>query len=322
MTNIRLFDSAFRLATLLIAMALFAFLMIAGAAAALAAASLKNEVTLTGDNLTVGDIFDNAGQNAAYVLGPAPQPGKEMVLNTSTLIRIASALDLSWQPSSNTDQIIVRRASTLIPTAAVMDAIETKLRDKVILDKFTLDTGAMNLDITLPHDQPGTMEVTDVTYNQRTNRFEATVIAPSIANPLKKLVVAGNVKGQTTIPVLKNTIRNGDLITAENLQMVDFYTSDIQGDTMLKTGDVIGLTPRRMAMAGKPIHAVDMQSPQLVDRGDAVTIIFKAGPLNLTALGKALKRGARGDVIQVVNNSSNRSVDAIVSGEREVTVKE
>ena len=322
MTATRILDSAFRLATLVIAMMLFAFLMMAGAAVALASADLKKDVTLTGDNLTVGDIFDNAGRNSAYVLGPAPQPGKEMVLNTSTLLRIASALDLEWQPASNTDQIIVRRAATFIPTATVLDEIQTKLKEKVVTEKFSLDTGSMNLNITLPNDQPGTMDVTDVTYNQRTNRFEATVVAPSLANPLKKLVVTGSVKAITTIPVLKNTLRNGDMIGMNDIEMVDFFTAEIQGNTMLKAEDVIGMTPRRMTMAGKPINAVDLQSPKLVDRGQGVTIIFKAGPLNLTAMGKALQAGARGDVIHVVNNSSNRTVDAIISGEREVTVKE
>ncbi|MDB5490859.1 MAG: flgA [Micavibrio sp.] len=323
MTSIRIFDSAFRLAALVMALMLFAFLMVAGAAVALAAADLKKDVvTLTGENLTVGDIFDNAGKNAAFILGPAPAPGKEMVLNTSTLIRIASALELQWQPASNTDQIVIRRAATLIPTIAVLDAIKTKIAEKVVIEKFALDTGTMNLDITLPNDQPGTMDVTDVTYNQRTNRFEATIVAPSVANPVKKLTVTGSVKAMTTIPVLKNALRNGDMIGEGDIEMVDFFTSDIQGNTMLKASDVIGMTPRRMAMAGKPINAVDLQSPQLVDRGQGVTIIFKAGPLNLTAMGKALQAGARGDVIHVVNNSSNRTVDAIISGEREVTVKE
>lgn len=323
MTSIRIFDSALRLATLLIAFALFAFLMAAGAAVALASVTLKNEVTLTGDNLTVGDIFDNAGKNSPYVLGPSPAPGKEMVLNASTLMRVASALDIPWQPSGNGDQIIVRRASTLIPTVAVVDAIKEKLKGKVVEDKYALDTGTMSLDITLPQDQPGTLDVTSVEYNPRTSRFEASIVAPSAANPLKKLTVTGSVKPVVTIPVLRSTMRNGDIIGQNDIDMIEVYNDDVKGgDTMLKAEDVIGMTPRRVAVSGKPIHAVDLQSPQLVNRGEGVTIIFKAGPLNLTALGKAMQNGARGDVIHVVNNASNRTVDAIVSGDREVTVKE
>lgn len=322
MISFRIFDAAFRLAALLMALALFAFFMAAGAAAALAGADLKSDVTLSGDNLTVGDIFDNAGKNAAYVLGPAPQPGKDMVLNTSTLVRIASALDLPWQPRNNTDQIVIHRAATLIPGSAVLDAIETRLRDKVVDEKFSLDTGTMNFDITLPHDQPGIFDVTDVTYNRRTSRFEAIVIAPSAANPLKKFVVAGSVKPLVSIPVLRTTMRNGDIIGSNDIEMIDVFTADVQADTLLKADAVVGMTPRRMAVAGKPLHVVDMQSPQLVGRGENVTIVFKAGPLNLTTVGKAMQNGARGEMIHVVNNSSSRAIDGIVSGDHEVIVKE
>lgn len=316
-----IFDAAFRLAALIAALALFAFIMTAGAMTALAA-NLRTDITLTKDTLTVGDIFDNAGQNADYVLGPAPQPGKEMILNVSTLMRVASAVDLSWSPQSNADQIVIRRAATIIPSAVVVDSINTALRDKVLNEKFSLDTGTMNLDVVLPQDQPGTIEVADVTYNARTARFSATIVAPSTDNPLKKFTVTGNVRPIISIPVLKNTIRNGDIIGSNDIQMTDFFITEIQPDTFLKPEDIIGLTPRRMIVAGKPVNMVDTQSPQLVERGEGVTIVFKAGPLNLTAMGKALQNGARGDQIRVVNNSSKRSIDAIVSGTHEVTVQE
>ena len=80
-----------------------------------------------------------------------------------------------------------------------------------------------------------------------------------------------------------------------------------------------GLTPRRMIAAGKPVKANDVQAPRIVARGEAVTLIYKAGALNLTARGKALEFGAKGDVIRVVNTQSNRSIDAIVTGDQEVT---
>jgi flagella basal body P-ring formation protein FlgA len=321
MTSFRIFDAALRCAVLLIAVLTFVFLMAIAADAALAA-SLKTDVTLTGDNLTVGDIFDNSGKNAAYVLGPAPQPGKEMVLNASTLTRIASALELQWQPAGPADQIVIRRAATLIPKTQIMDAIQGELRPKIVDEKFTLDTGSVNLDVTLPYDQPPTIDVSNVVYNQRTNRFEATITAPSAANPLKKFTVVGTVRPMISIPVLKSTLRNGDIIGSADIDMIDVYTNDIQSDTLLKEDQVIGMTPRRMSIAGKPIHVVDLQSPQLVNRGDNVTIVFKSGPLNLTTMGKALQNGSRGEQIHVVNNSSNRAVDAIVSGDHEVIVKE
>ena len=316
-----IFDAAFRTVVLLFSLMLFALIMVAGARNALAA-SLKPSAILTSDVLTVGDIFDNTGRNASYVLGPAPQPGKDMVLNTSTLLRIAMALDLQWQPSNSTDQIVVRRAATIVPASVVTEALTNTLRDKVVDANFKLDTGAMNLEIVLPHDMPATVDVTNASYNNRTGRFEATVSAPNAQNPVKQTTVAGTVRAMTSIPVLKSALRNGDIIGSTDVDMIDVYVSDIQPDTLLKQEDVIGMTPRRMAVAGKMLRATEIQAPQLVARGENVTIVFKEGPLRLTASGKAMQNGAKGDIIRVVNTNSNRPIDGTVNASREVIVQQ
>jgi flagella basal body P-ring formation protein FlgA len=315
------FDTAFRVAALMVSLLMLIFIMIAGAHLAMAA-TLRDDITLTGDNLTVGDIFDNAGRSADYVLGPAPQPGKEMVLNAPTLMRIALAIDLPWTPSSSAEQVVVRRAATMISADQVKEALIASLQEKGINDKFTLDTGASKLEITLPQSSPATVEVSNLTYNPRTNRFDATISAPSASNPVKQTTISGSVRPITSIPVLKSSIRNGDLIGSGDIDWIDLYTAEIQPDMLLKAEDLIGKTPRRMAIAGKPVHVLDLQSPQLVDRGETVTIVFEQGPLMLTASGKALQNGAKDDVIRVVNNSSNRPIDAIVSGTREVIVRQ
>lgn len=318
----KLFDMAFRLAMLGLALVLLAFLMAAGARTALAASLKGTDVMLTADVLTVGDLFDNAGRNASYVLGPAPQPGREMVLNAQTLLRIAMALDLPWQPQSAAEKIVVRRAATLIPAEVVTEAIADKLRDKVADRNFALDTGASRFDLTLPHTLPGTVEVTNVTYNVRTARFEAQISAPNAANPVRQITVAGTVRPITMVPVLTSNLRNGDIIGQADLEWVEMYNSDLQPDTFTRAEDLVGSTPRRVAQAGRPLRTIDIQAPQLVARGESVTINFAEGPLNLTAMGRAMQHGARGDVIRVVNTGSNRTIDAIVTGNREVTVKQ
>lgn len=317
----RLIDSTIRLIVLAFALALMVFIVAAGANTALAA-SLRAETILTGDNLTVGDIFDNAGRNASYVLGPAPQPGKDMVLNSRTLLRIAMALDLPWQPSSTADQIVVRRAATRIDRTMILDAVSTELRGKVTEKDFKLDVANPDLNMDLPHDAAATLEVTNVSYNPRTSRFEATVSSPSVANPLKQVNISGSVRAMALVPVLKTSLRNGDIIGQNDLDYVEMFASDLTTDTLIRDQDLIGTTPRRAVASGKPLRSIDVQSPQLVGRGETVRIVFKEGSLNLSATGKALQNGSRGDVIKVVNTNSNRPIDAIVSASREVIVSQ
>jgi flagella basal body P-ring formation protein FlgA len=72
---------------------------------------------------------------------------------------------------------------------------------------------------------------------------------------------------------------------------------------------------------GAPIRIKDVTNPQLISRGDEITIIVKEGGMQLTAKGKAMQNGAEGDMIRAVNVTSNRSLTAMVTGDRTVTVQ-
>ena len=79
------------------------------------AASLKQISVVSDDVLRLGDVFDNISRNADYVLGAAPKPGEDMVLNARTLYRIASAMDVEWRPATSGDSITIRREANIIP---------------------------------------------------------------------------------------------------------------------------------------------------------------------------------------------------------------
>jgi flagella basal body P-ring formation protein FlgA len=75
-----------------------------------------------------------------------------------------------------------------------------------------------------------------------------------------------------------------------------------------------------MVVAGKPIRDLELENPQIVDRGSAVTLLYKNGAMTLSARGKSLQNGARGDTVRVVNMASNKSLEGLVTAENEVTV--
>jgi flagella basal body P-ring formation protein FlgA len=58
------------------------------------AANLRNIAVIEESVIRAGDVFEGLQYKADTILGPAPQPGKDIVLNARTLLRIAVALDL------------------------------------------------------------------------------------------------------------------------------------------------------------------------------------------------------------------------------------
>lgn len=285
------------------------------------AASLRSVSVVTGDTLKLGDIFDNVGHNADYVIGAAPQPGKDMTLNARTLYRIASAMDLSWRPTSTNDHIIIRRDATLISYNDIQNTLRSALKEKGVHGNFNLKLNSGKPSITLPKEMEENIEITAMSYDRGRDYFKATLVAPSKENPIKKIDVSGNIERLTTVPVLNVNLQNGDVISARDIEMVEIPQYEVQHNMIANKEDMIGMTPRRMAYAGKFLQNGSLIKPQLVTRGEQVNITYAEGALTLSAKGKALQSGAKGDIVRVTNATSARTVDAVVTGQNEVIAR-
>ncbi len=65
---------------------------------------------------------------------------------------------------------------------------------------------------------------------------------------------------------------------------------------------------------------IDVRAPLLVRKGDFVTMIYDTPAMRLTATGRALTNGSKGDSVRVLNTSTNKTIEAIADGPNEVLV--
>lgn len=306
----------------LLALAMLASFVVAIIGAKTAyAATLKPVSVVSSDLLKVSDLFDGVTRNADYVIGAAPQPGQDMTLNARTLYRIASALDISWRPNSTNDQITVRREATVIPYSKIESTLRNELKNKGVSGRYDLTLNKGKPSIILPVDANEEVVLSSMDFDVQKDYFSATLVAPSLENPLKKIQVSGKIDRLISVPVLSQNLRNGDIIGQNDIQMVEISQGELQHGIIMQADDIIGMTPRRFAYAGKFIMDGSLIRPQLVDRGEPVSITFQEGPLVLTAKGKALQSGAKGDLVRVTNINSSRTIDAIVIGDNQVKVQ-
>lgn len=312
-------ELAARIALFIFSISVGMVVLLAGTKQALAA-TLRAESIISGDYIKLGDIF-NGTKNAEYILGPAPAPGKDMVLNARTLYKIAAALDVDWSPSSSTEQIVLKREASVIPEVEIGTVLESELKKAGVEDKFTLHFMNPPGDIVLPANAATTMEVTAFNFDAQKDSFNAVIVAPSAENPLKRVSVSGRIDRLVAVPVLKNSLKNGDIIGAMDIDFIDIPNNRIANGTILDEKDLVNMTPRRVLHGGKPVIINELEHPKMVDRGDAITLIFANGPMMLTVKGKSMQAGALGDTVRVSNTDSNKNLQGVVTAHREVTIQ-
>lgn len=313
------FSLAARVALFVFAIGFGAVALVAGAKSALAA-SLRNEGIITGEYIRLGDIFDGV-KNADYVLGPAPEPGKDMILNSRTLYKISTALNVGWTPSSTAEQIVLRREATIIRQDQISEFLKNAIKDHGVDTSFYVEYLHAPSDLVLSAAAPGTMDITALSVDPQTDQFKATIVAPSANNPEKQINVSGRLERLIPVPVLMNSLKNGDIISSRDIDWIEIPKNKIANGTILDEKDIVNLTPRRSIFGGKPIIGNELERPKLVSRGGPITLIFANGPMVLTTKGKSLQDGAVGDVVRVSNTDSSKNLQGTVTGDREVTIQ-
>lgn len=284
------------------------------------AVGLKEHSVLTGDTITLGDIFYDLPRDEDRVLGSAPRPGKDMVINAKTLLRIAIALDLPWRPSSASDNVTLRREATIIEYDQIKEALYTALYDDNVYGDYEISIPAQYHKIILPHDQPASMEITSFTTDTNNKTFEATIAAPSAENPIQHFKIKGHMNAVITVPVLAENLQSGHIITQKDIKHIKIKEREFTRDTIADASILIGMTARRVILAGRPIKTSEMIAPKLIERGEIVTLTLNVGTMALTTQAKALQNGAKGDIIRVVNTASNKTLQAIITGTNQVSI--
>ncbi len=284
------------------------------------AIGLKEQSIITNDTIKLGDIFYDLPRGEERVLGNAPQPGEEIVLNARTLFRIASALDLPWRPNDITTRVVLRREATIINYDEIKEAIHKALDDSNIYGEYDLSIPARYHKIVLPADAPATMDITRIKVDAGRKSFNVTLAAPSAEDPIRHLQIKGKIFPVIKVPVLNDNIEHGRVIKLSDIDVISIRERDFSKDMVADPEKLIGMTARRIVVAGRPIKNSDLIAPQIIARGQYLTLSLNNSMMNLTTQVKALENGAKGDIIRVLNTSSNQTLQAIVLSNNEAQV--
>jgi flagella basal body P-ring formation protein FlgA len=114
------------------------------------------------------------------------------------------------------------------------------------------------------------------------------------------------------MPVAAKSLRKGDTIAAGDVRMNKVNGTLIGRDNLEQLGDIVGRTMMRDLGEGEMFNALAVAIPPVVTSGSRVTIVYKRGRLEATAMGVAVESGINGQEIKIRNEASKKIVTARV----------
>jgi len=313
--------------TLLLATALLTASTTAGVAQSrddvIAAPALRASVTVSGDIVRIGDIIDNAGSAAQIAIYRAPDLGTTGSLPVAQVLNTLRAHQVIGVDTRELKTITVTRLARTIEgkelEQQVARALERRngLGDATNLSlTFDRDPGDVRLDAS----NTGGMQATALRYDPRNGRFDVTFeIANENGIASTKLRFTGIAIETIEAAVLARNVERGEVLKSSDVVVERRPKAEVGADAAARDR-AVGMQARRQLRANQALRVADLTKPDLVQRDQNVTLIYETAGLYLTVRGKALDSGTEGDVVNVMNLQSKRTVSGTVTGRGQVSI--
>jgi len=117
-----------------------------------------------------------------------------------------------------------------------------------------------------------------------------------------------------------HTLQRGDILTESDLKLIKYDVSRLSYGYFEDIKIGVGMKVKRHIMVDKVLTPAMLKKPQVIKRGQKVSILAHSGRMQVRMIGKALNNGAIGDRIRVMNMKSRQKVEGVVTSSSEVEV--
>lgn len=283
--------------------------------------TLRSEAVVTGNVVRIGDLIDHAGIVADIPIFRAPPLGETGTVSASQVLTAVKPHALIGIDPGPIEEITVTRASRTVPARDIQNALA-----KAIVRASGLGSPAdmsINLDRALRDWQveptnTAAPAIENLRYDAQTGRFDAIAEIPGAPQTRRRLT--GSAVATANVVVLTRAMARGDIIAANDLTMQRIPRGQLSGDTITETSQAVGRAARGALTNNHPLRTSDVMRPEIVRRNESVALVYQVPGITLSVRGKAVDSGAEGDMIDVVNVQSNRTVRGTVVGPGQVSV--
>jgi flagella basal body P-ring formation protein FlgA len=294
-----------------------------------AAVKLLSDSPCSGEYVLLGgiaqlDSFDAAMREklAGVSISKAPLPGAKRIVSQQEVLLALKRAGISEDIAINGTHVTVTATADIVRGASLAEAAQKAVREHFAADEdiapeieiapAPADLTVRNTDTTLQAEipaggfHPGQQRVKVRVMSQDRRVAEATVSV--------------NIRLTGSVTVAARKMTTDDILAEDDLKQVrrELSASDFKNRDDAKK--LIGMKSKKAINPGEPLLKANFAQPQVIKRGDLVTLIVRRGGLELATRGEAKTDAVLDESVRVLVLDSNAEITARASGPREATI--
>jgi flagella basal body P-ring formation protein FlgA len=281
---------------------------------------LKSQVTVSGDIVRIGDLIENAGVASTTPVFRAPDLGQTGAVPVRAVLDAVRPYGLIGVDARGLSEIAVTHASRTISADSIEQRVAAALIARYNLGK------SENLKINFDRDVPpielaltSAVEpaLARIAYDKAAGRFDVTF---ELASSRTQWRYTGTAFETVEAAIATRALGRGDVIKQGDVVIERRARSEFSAEQPARAGAVVGLAARGSVRAGQALRNADLMKPEVVKKNEMVLLHYEVPGIVLTMRGQALDSGTEGDLVNVLNIQSKRTIQGIVTGPGRVTI--
>lgn len=144
-------------------------------------------------------------------------------------------------------------------------------------------------------------------------RLVVTMGASPLANEDAAPARAGGGKSVDALTYARN-LAAGEIVRPEDVLWTKVQAHLVPADAPTDPTQIIGMAARHTLREGSAAATHDLMAQKVIKKDEVIAVTFEMDGVSLKLQGKALADAAAGDVIQVLNTQSKKTIEAVATG--------
>jgi flagellar basal body P-ring formation protein FlgA len=286
-----------------------------------APARLKSQATVSSDIVRIGDLVENAGAVAGTPIFRAPDLGQTGAVPVRAVIEAVRPHGLVGIDAGGLSEIAVTHASRTISADAIEQRIVASLTSRYAIGKpenlkVNFEQVVRPIELSLASAAEPTLA--RISYEKNGGRFDVTF---ELAGQRAQWRYSGTAIETVEAALVTRPLVRGDLVKQSDISIERRPKSEFSAEPPASAADIVGRAARTNLRTGQGLRNSDLMKPELVKKNEMVVLHYEVPGIVLTMRGQALESGTEGDLVNVLNIQSKRTIQGVITGAGRITIR-
>ncbi|MEJ0077550.1 MAG: flagellar basal body P-ring formation chaperone FlgA [Alphaproteobacteria bacterium] len=281
---------------------------------------LKSQVTVSSDIVRIGDLVENAGAAAGTPIFRAPDLGQTGAVPVRAVLDALRPHGLVGVDARGLSEIAVTHASRTVSADAIEQRVVAALTARYAIgkpDSLKVVFDQIVRPIELPLASSAEPTLTRVSYDKAGARFDVTFELASLRAQWR---YTGTAIETVEAAIAMRPLARGDIVKQSDISLERRPKSEFLSEPPASASEIVGRAARSNVRAGQGLRNSELMKPEVVKKNEMVLLHYEVPGIVLTMRGQALEPGTEGDTVNVLNISSKRTIQGVVTGPGRVTI--